>query len=689
MAFGVTIDINARTASLTQQVNRATQDLNRFAASANSIFKGLGAGLGVGIFTDIIKSSIDAADNLNDLSKSTGLAIEQLAGLKLASQQSGTDLDSVADAINKLSVNIGKDGEKFKQLGIDAKDPLEAFAQLADVFIAIDDPQQRAAVGAAALGKGWAETAPLLSEGGDAIRAMVKEGSQASGITAQMAKDADDLNDKIAVLSVQFQGFVNKGVAPLIPQLSALIGYIKDIGGESRDASQGISVLGIAFNGIAKLVAAFADIVHRAGLGIGALAAKATALATLDFSGFTAIDKAFSEDIKAASDRYDAFAKKLDNPVIAKVKLDDETKKLAPSQAALNAFVGIQTPRVAPVRIPRVRVARTPRIAAPRTARTDEGAQVISNLQRELALLGESSRVSAAKYDTQRGALAKISESQKTLIVALNEEIEAYQRQDAQWKQLVEDANAFFDLKQEIAELSIDPNINLDSFNRGLARIQDQLKGGLINEDQAKQQFDVLGNGFNENFIDQAVEGTDRLSQFAEQAARNIQDSFANFLFDPFSKGVDGMLVEFLNFIRQAAAESASAELLDAFKPLAKKGKDAAGKFLSELFSFADGGIMTSHGPLPLHAYASGGIVNSPQLALFGEGRQNEAFVPLPDGRSIPVSLKNADNSSGSSQRPIVINNTFVVGNDTSRQSQQQIAASAGRGIQQALLRTR
>jgi hypothetical protein len=58
------------------------------------------------------------------------------------------------------------------------------------------------------------------------------------------------------------------------------------------------------------------------------------------------------------------------------------------------------------------------------------------------------------------------------------------------------------------------------------------------------------------------------------------------------------------------------------------------------LFEFADGGIMTSRGPLSLHRYAGGGVANSPQLPLFGEGRGPEAFVPLPDGRSIPVSMQ-------------------------------------------------
>src|SRR5690606_671514 len=54
---------------------------------------------------------------------------------------------------------------------------------------------------------------------------------------------------------------------------------------------------------------------------------------------------------------------------------------------------------------------------------------------------------------------------------------------------------------------------------------------------------------------------------------------------------------------------------------------------------FADGGVMTGAGALQLHRYAAGGVAHAPQLALFGEGRMPEAFVPLPDGRSIPVTV--------------------------------------------------
>jgi hypothetical protein len=72
--------------------------------------------------------------------------------------------------------------------------------------------------------------------------------------------------------------------------------------------------------------------------------------------------------------------------------------------------------------------------------------------------------------------------------------------------------------------------------------------------------------------------------------------------------------------------------------PLNKSISGGIGDLLRGI-KFAEGGIMTSAGPVPLRRYASGGIANSPQLAMYGEGRKPEAYVPLPDGRSIPVKL--------------------------------------------------
>ncbi|HSI41760.1 MAG TPA: phage tail length tape measure family protein [Xanthobacteraceae bacterium] len=93
---------------------------------------------------------------------------------------------------------------------------------------------------------------------------------------------------------------------------------------------------------------------------------------------------------------------------------------------------------------------------------------------------------------------------------------------------------------------------------------------------------------------------------------------------------------------------------------------------LASMFAFEAGGVMTAAGPLPLHRYAMGGVADRPQLALFGEGRQPEAFVPLPDGRRIPVSM--------SMPRGTNDNSAFAAAAQMSQMATQMMAAASRPG---------
>jgi hypothetical protein len=80
----------------------------------------------------------------------------------------------------------------------------------------------------------------------------------------------------------------------------------------------------------------------------------------------------------------------------------------------------------------------------------------------------------------------------------------------------------------------------------------------------------------------------------------------------------------------------------------------------------AKGGIVGPLGDMPLHKYARGGIASSPQLAMFGEGSKNEAYVPLPDNRSIPVTLKGSQGTSvGDTTINVSVTNTGSNQNST------------------------
>lgn len=316
---GVTVDFNANLARFDNALNHADARLDSFGDAASRIsggithaFAALGVGISVAGIAGVIKHTIDAADNLNDLSLKTGIAVDRLAGLSLASEQSGANLEGTAKAINKLSKEMGNNSAELARLGINADDPLQAFAQLADVFNAIDDPQQRAALGAKILGKSWEDAAPILSLGGDQLLKIVDKGAKASGITRELAEAADEFNDKMTDLTKGFQGLVVKGVAPLVPILNDLYEFFS----EHEDSTKGIEQDAVSLEKTYKILAATtattAISFEVLGLGVGALAAKLNALAHLDFKGMHAIEDAFKEDIDKAELRLSDLFTKLD-----------------------------------------------------------------------------------------------------------------------------------------------------------------------------------------------------------------------------------------------------------------------------------------------------------------------------------------------------------------------------------------
>lgn len=127
-----------------------------------------------------------------------------------------------------------------------------------------------------------------------------------------------------------------------------------------------------------------------------------------------------------------------------------------------------------------------------------------------------------------------------------------------------------------------------------------------------------------------------------------------NFLADRLNKIADDFANKFADGIAEALSQGFAAQsksgsggfvsgLLNFGASLFTGGKVSAGntpKVNAPNVKFANGGIMTEFGSVPLRAYARGGIANSPQMAMFGEGSRPEAYVPLPDGRSIPVTMQ-------------------------------------------------
>jgi tape measure domain-containing protein len=100
-------------------------------------------------------------------------------------------------------------------------------------------------------------------------------------------------------------------------------------------------------------------------------------------------------------------------------------------------------------------------------------------------------------------------------------------------------------------------------------------------------------------------------------------------------------------------------------------------------FSFANGGIMTGNGPLKLNRYAAGGVAYGPQLAMFGEGSRPEAYVPLPDGRSIPVRMQGSSDGGVSVVVNVDASGSSVEGNNNQAN---QLGKVVGAAVRQELI---
>lgn len=138
---------------------------------------------------------------------------------------------------------------------------------------------------------------------------------------------------------------------------------------------------------------------------------------------------------------------------------------------------------------------------------------------------------------------------------------------------------------------------------------------------------DVVGEHFKTLFSDTFASELEKVME----GTQSVTEAFGN-MSKAIIKEIDRMVIKAL-----------ANNLFD--KMFSKTGGGGSGaldgiaSFFSSVFGMAQGGVVGPHGAVSLRRYAAGGVATSPQLAVFGEGSRPEAFVPLPDGRRIPVKM--------------------------------------------------
>jgi len=222
--------LNAALGRTTTQANAATGAFGKLSGLTRSITSGLGslvpaatlAGLGA-----MAKRSIDAADNLNDLSQRTGVGVESLSKFGAAAEDSGSSVDEVAKAMGRLARGVvdpaSKTNEALRSIGVSATDANgkvrsldQIMLSVSDVFAKLPDGAQKTALAIELFGKSGANLIPLLNQGSAALS------EYGATIDTELAQAADKFNDSLNAISRSLAGPFNEAVTAALGLITPL-----------------------------------------------------------------------------------------------------------------------------------------------------------------------------------------------------------------------------------------------------------------------------------------------------------------------------------------------------------------------------------------------------------------------------------------------------------------------------------
>lgn len=221
----------------------------------------------------------DQLDRLNDVAQRTGIGVEALQGYGAAAKLAGTDVETFARSLQKLTLNIGQaaDNEKqqkaFADLGLvfdelRQKSPTEQFEAVADAISKVTDPAERAAAAVSVFGKTGIELGPLFSEGPGALTKMREEAEKLGQVVSQEAvENIGRMNDAFDRVSGTIRGLVGQILGELAGPIATiaedLLQIVQQAGPQqiAQNVAQGlldfIKLAGNAFFKLAQFIEAF------------------------------------------------------------------------------------------------------------------------------------------------------------------------------------------------------------------------------------------------------------------------------------------------------------------------------------------------------------------------------------------------------------------------------------------------
>ena len=231
--------------------------------------KGMLAGLGVSLsvagFAAMIKSAIDAADQLNKLSQKIGISVEALSTLRFAAQLSDVSLETLQKGIKGLSQNIaeantgiGDGAQVFDALGISVrnadgsmKSTEAVLLQVADVFANLEDGAVKTALAVKLFGKSGMDMIPFLNQGAAGITQLTVEAERLGlKLTTETARSAEAFNDNLTALKASSSSLGIALARDFLPELTNITNAMREAANEAGT----LKALWVGLGGVGNLI---------------------------------------------------------------------------------------------------------------------------------------------------------------------------------------------------------------------------------------------------------------------------------------------------------------------------------------------------------------------------------------------------------------------------------------------------
>lgn len=186
-------------------------------------------------------NAVQSADDLNTLSKQTGISTDELQKMQYASDLVDVSIEDITGALRKMKPKMDENNETFKNLGVSVTNADGSLRSATDVFYdsikalsGIQNETERDQIAMALFGKGADELAGIIDDGGEALKQYGDEaenlGLIMSGDTLDALNQTNDVIDqtkaRLAGTAAQIGADVATVLGPALEKGAEWIGTI-------------------------------------------------------------------------------------------------------------------------------------------------------------------------------------------------------------------------------------------------------------------------------------------------------------------------------------------------------------------------------------------------------------------------------------------------------------------------------